>query len=89
MSADKYPSIFLCQMEAIVYLAKTFPDVQRGMSRNSLQNFNKLVGLLINEPVVSEVKGNVAKRCFLSHSIYISRRVSTKLSSTAVKNNQR
>ena len=56
MSADKYPNIFSCQMEAIVYLAKTFPDVQRGMSRNSLQNFNKLVGLLINEPVVSEVK---------------------------------
>ena len=71
MSADKYPSIFSSQLEAIVYLAKTFPDVQRWMSgsRNSLQNFNLLVGLLINEPVVSEVKGNVAKRCSLSHSI--------------------
>ena len=33
-------------------LAKTFPGVQRGKSKNSSQNFNKLLGLLMNEPVV-------------------------------------
>ena len=60
MSADKYPSIFSCQMEAIVYIYHTSPVIDMPFSNELSDNHFTYFSCDWVFPIFLEIRNNIS-----------------------------